>query len=401
MQKPRLVPISPHQQASRHPLPVQPTSFIGRKQEVEAVCQLLRRPDVRLLTLTGTAGVGKTRLALQVAAELLGDFADGVCFVPLASLTEQQLVLPAIVHGLGLTESGSPSLFALLKLSLQDMHLLLVLDNFEHIVTTSPLLAELLEACSVMKIMVTSQEVLHLRAEHQYPVPPLALPDLKHLPDPEPLSQYAAVSLLVQRAQAVRPDFHLTRANGWSIAEMCMRLDGLPLAIELAAARLKILSPHEFGRQVILDEVEAGIVTRYEILAHPNEHGQAIEAVQHHQALFEHPPGLLAADRGVHSPETETRLSEAGVRLVAIPASGKLSAERQAFEHTRAFRRGYRWRTGVEGRIASLRRDYGWDKCRLHGQDGMERWLGLGVVASNLRHLAQAQAESAQKKQVA
>ncbi len=157
----------------------------------------------------------------------------------------------------------------------------------------------------------------------------------------------------------------------------------------------------EFGRQVIIDEVEGGIITRYEILAHPNEHGQAVSAVEHHLALFEHPPGLLAADRGVHSPETEATLKAAGVKLVAIPASGKLSEERRAFEHTRTFRRGYRWRAGVEGRIASLRRDYGWGKCRLCGQDGMERWLGLGVFASNLRHIAQRTAERASTKQTA
>jgi transposase, IS5 family len=146
----------------------------------------------------------------------------------------------------------------------------------------------------------------------------------------------------------------------------------------------------EFGRHVILDEVEGGIVTRYQILEHPNEHGQAIEAVAHHVALFDHPPGTVAGDRGVHSPETEAILKEAGVKRVAIPASGKPSEERRALEHTRRGLRGYRWRAGIEGRIASLRRDYGWRMCRYHGQDGMERWLGLGVMASNLRHLAQA-----------
>jgi IS5 family transposase len=115
-----------------------------------------------------------------------------------------------------------------------------------------------------------------------------------------------------------------------------------------------------------------------------------VEAVAHHQALFDHPPGTVAADRGGHSPETEAALTAAGVKRVAIPASGKLSEERRALEHTRRGLRGYRWRAGIEGRIASLRRDYGWRKCRYHGQDGMERWLGLGVMASNLRHLAQA-----------
>ena len=146
----------------------------------------------------------------------------------------------------------------------------------------------------------------------------------------------------------------------------------------------------EFGRQVILDEVEGGIVTRYQILEHPNEHGQAVEAVAHHQEVFAHPPRLVTGDRGVHSAETEPRLSAAGVKLVAIPAAGPVSQERQTLEHTRRWKRGYRWRAGIEGRIASLRRDYGWRKCAYHGQDGMERWLGLGVIASNLRHLAHA-----------
>jgi transposase, IS5 family len=149
----------------------------------------------------------------------------------------------------------------------------------------------------------------------------------------------------------------------------------------------------EFGRHVILDEVEGGIVTRYEILEHPHEHGQAVEAVAHHIALFDHPPGTVAGDRGVHSSETESKLTAAGVKRVAIPASGKLSEERHALEHTRPWRRGYRWRAGIEGRIASLRRDYGWRTCRYHGQNGMERWLGLGVIASNLRHIAQATAK--------
>ena len=148
----------------------------------------------------------------------------------------------------------------------------------------------------------------------------------------------------------------------------------------------------EFGRQVILDEVEGGIVTRYAILSHPNEHGQAIEAVAHHQQVFEHPPHLVTADRGVHSAESEFMLTQAGVKQIAIPAMGKVPKERQAVEHTRTFRRGYRWRAGIEGRIASLRRDYGWSTCGYHGENGMERWLGLGVLASNLHHIAQAKA---------
>jgi IS5 family transposase len=147
----------------------------------------------------------------------------------------------------------------------------------------------------------------------------------------------------------------------------------------------------EFGRQVILDEVEGGILTRYEILEHPNEHGQAVEAVEHHRALFARPPNVVTGDRGVHSAQTEVTLREVGVKQIAIPASGPLSEERKALERSRSFRRGYRFRAGIEGRIASLRRDYGWSKSRYHEQEGMERWLGLGVLASNLRHIAQAQ----------
>ena len=144
----------------------------------------------------------------------------------------------------------------------------------------------------------------------------------------------------------------------------------------------------ELGRHVILDEVEGGIVTRYQILEHPNEHGQAVEAVSHHRQLFGRVPRLVTGDRGVHSPNTDEALTEARVKLVTIPASGKLSPERQALERTCRWRRGYRWRVGIEGRIASLRRDYGLHRSSYHGPDGMERWLGLGVKASNLRRIA-------------
>ena len=134
--------------------------------------------------------------------------------------------------------------------------------------------------------------------------------------------------------------------------------------------------------------VEGGLVTRYAILEQPNEHGQALEAVSHHRKLFGRAPRLVACDRGVHSPQTEEVLTKAGVKLVAIPASGTLSEERQALERTRSFKRGYRWRAGIEGRITSLRRDFGWRRSGYHGPDGIERWLGLGVLASNLRRIA-------------
>jgi IS5 family transposase len=144
----------------------------------------------------------------------------------------------------------------------------------------------------------------------------------------------------------------------------------------------------EFGRHVILDEVEGGLVTRYAMLEQPHEQGQAVEAVSHHRQVFGRAPRLVSGDRGVQSADPEQILTEAGVKLVAIPAAGKLSQARQALERTRSFRRGYRWRAGIEGRIASLRRDFGWRQSAYHGPDGMERWLGLGVMASNLRRIA-------------
>jgi len=243
MQEQKIIPLPQREHAYKHNLPIQPTSLIGREQEVATVLQLLHRPAVRLLTLTGTPGIGKTRLALQVATELLPDFADGVYFVPLAPISDPDLVAPTIAQTLGLKEIPNQSFLDLLKTSLQDKPLLLLLDNFEQLLPASSLLAELLSVCPHLKLLVTSREVLHLRAEHQFPVPPLALADPKRITDIASLSQYAAIELFLQRAQAVKPDFQVTQANAHAVAEICVRLDGLPLAIELAAARIKLLSP--------------------------------------------------------------------------------------------------------------------------------------------------------------
>jgi predicted ATPase/class 3 adenylate cyclase len=238
-----------------HNLPLPPTSFIGREREVSMVYDLLRRADVRLLTLTGTAGVGKTRLGLHVASNLRELFPDGVFFVSLALVNDAATVVPAIAQALGVSETADQSLLERLKAFLQEKQLLLVLDNFEQVVDAALVVAELLIACPGLKVLVTSRAVLHVQAEHIFSVPPLALPDLRHLPNLETLAQYAAVNLFIQRARATRPDFALTSANAAAVVDICARLDGLPLAIELAAARSKYFSP-----QALLARLEQGQV---------------------------------------------------------------------------------------------------------------------------------------------
>jgi predicted ATPase/class 3 adenylate cyclase len=235
-------------------LPVQPTPFLGREQEVRNLCELLRRPQVQLVTLTGPGGMGKTRLAMQVAAELSDQFADGVFLIPLAPVNEPEQVMPAIIQILNISDMSSQSPLTLLKSALKDKQLLLLLDNFEQVIPAATQVAELLTSCPRLKIIVTSQIVLHVQAEREFAVPPLSLPDPKRLPDLPTLSQYEAVALFIQRAQAVKPDFAVTNDNAPAVAAICARLDGLPLAIELAAARVKFFAP-----QTLLTRLEQGL----------------------------------------------------------------------------------------------------------------------------------------------
>jgi predicted ATPase/class 3 adenylate cyclase len=225
-------------------LPTQATPLIGRERELQEVAALVERGDVRLLTLTGAGGTGKTRLALQVAADLVEAFPDGVFFVSLAPIIAADLVVPTIAQTLAVREQPGQSLEGTLKEYLRDRELLLLLDNFEQLLEAVSAVAELLALCARLKVVVTSRSPLRLSGERIYAVPPLALPDRENVRDAQSLSQYDAVALFLERATAVKHDFKMSDEDAAPVAEICIRLDGLPLALELAAARVAILPPH-------------------------------------------------------------------------------------------------------------------------------------------------------------
>ena len=230
-------------------LPVAATPLIGREEQVAAIHAALTA-DVRLLTLTGPPGIGKTRLSLHAATGLRDHFADGVAFVPLAAVGEARLVAPTLAHALKVDETPGESPVAALAALLGNRQILLVLDNFEHVVEAAPVVAELLAACPRLAVLATSRVPLHIYGEHEYAVSPLALPTLPGaadarapvLPPLDMLADYEAIRLFVARVRAVQPGFALTPANAAAVTEICARLDGLPLAIELTAARMKLWS---------------------------------------------------------------------------------------------------------------------------------------------------------------
>ena len=253
-------------------VPVPLTPLIGREQEREAVRELLLRPEVRVVTLTGIGGIGKTHLALSVGNEVQEAIAHGVCFVSLTTISDSELVISAIIQAIGLPEREDRNPAEHLKTFLRDKHILLILDSFEQVLLKAPLLADLLSSCPDLKILVTSRALLHIGGEYEFTLQALEVPDMQHVPDLESLSQVASVSLFVQRTKNMLPEFQLTCENARDIAEICTRLEGVPLAIELAAAMGKLFPP-----KILLSRLE-----------HPLEAltGRRKDAPAHQQTLL-------------------------------------------------------------------------------------------------------------------
>jgi predicted ATPase/class 3 adenylate cyclase len=234
--------VTPSRPRSR--LPEQPSAFVGRDAELREIAERLADESVRILTLTGPGGIGKTRLALRAAADAIDRFEDGAFFVDLSTVRDSESVLGAVADAIDLSDTGEKPLFDQLVGRLTEQRVLLLLDNFEQVSAAAPTVARLVHDCPRLKLLVTSREALHVGGEHLFAVPPLSLPSVAgRRPSAEQLARYEAIQLFVARAQAVRPDFRLTDENAAAVAEICLRLDGLPLAVELATARLNLFSP--------------------------------------------------------------------------------------------------------------------------------------------------------------
>ncbi len=225
-------------------------SLIGREWEVSAGCKLLKRDGVRLVTLTGPPGTGKTRLSLAIAEQLQTEWTHGACFVPLALISDPALVIEEIVQTLDMVETASRSLLAAVQAYLKDKQLLLVLDNFEQVIEAASVVGDLLGAAPQLKVLVSSREPLKIYGENEFPIPPLTVPSVKDRLPIDELKMYSAIELFTQRAQASQPTFELSDENATVLTQICARLDGLPLAIEMAASRIKWIAPEKLFEQL-------------------------------------------------------------------------------------------------------------------------------------------------------
>ncbi|MBV9787915.1 MAG: tetratricopeptide repeat protein [Chloroflexi bacterium] len=325
--------LQPWLQITPHNLPHPVTSFVGRAAEIEAVCGLLEQ--TRLVLLTGAGGSGKTRLALAVAEQSLDRFVDGVWFVNLSPIDEAALVLPVIAQTLGLHEVAYTSLQDSLKHYLRARRLLLVLDNFEQVIDAAPAISALLAAAPSLTILVTSRTVLHLSGEHEFVVPPLPVPSLEQSGPEDLIAHTPAVALFVQRAQAVDPSFAITAENARAIAEICLRLDGLPLAIELAAARIKVLSPQALlARLVGTSGQQALDLLRQGARDLPTRHRTLHAAIDWSYALLEPEEQKLFARLAVFTNGWTLDLAETICRAVGDPSLDVLAGVAALVDHS-------------------------------------------------------------------
>ena len=351
-------------------LPVEPTPLVGREAETAAVRAQLERDGTRLITLTGPGGVGKTRLSLQVAADALDRFPDGAWLVPLAAITDPALVAGEIALTLGVREEAGRPLEATLADHLRDRRMLLVLDNLEQVLTGAKTVATLLAASPGLRIIATSRTRLGLRGEVEYVVPTLSVPDLSRLPPPERLTDYESVRLFVQRAVAAKPAFVVDDANARAVAAICRRLDGLPLAIELAAARVKLLAPDALLRRL---EQRLPLLTggARDLLPHQRTLRGAIAwsydlLTEAERTLFRH----LAIFAGGWTLESVEALADSGVDAAIDPFDGVVALVDQSL---------VRQEDGADGepRFSMLQtiREYGREQLAQSGEDEeLSRW---------------------------